>query len=56
MTSSPRPTSRALIVSFQILLDLGLVIGLVRTIVYAARVGVRRRQSGQPQIETDDGA
>ena len=44
------------IVSFQILLDLGLVIGLVRTIVYAARVGVRRRQSGQPQTETDDGA
>ena len=44
------------IVSFQILLDLALVIGLVRTIVYAARIGVRRQQSGQPQTETDDGA
>jgi len=45
-----------LIVSFQILLDLGLVVGLVRTMVYAARVGARRKRAGQTQVETEDGS
>ena len=44
-----------LIVSFQILLDLGLVVGLVRTMVYAARVGAGRKRAGQTQVETEDG-
>jgi hypothetical protein len=36
-----------IIVIVQILLDLGLLVGIARTVVIAARMGVRRREEGQ---------
>ena len=41
-----------ILVCVQILLDLGLLVGIARTVVFAARVGVRRREdsrSGAPE-------
>jgi hypothetical protein len=35
-----------ILVCVQILLDLGLLVGIARTVVFAARVGVRRREAG----------
>jgi voltage-gated potassium channel len=43
------------IVSIQIVLDLGVLVGLVRTIVFAARVGVRRQYSDRMPSEPGDG-
>ena len=36
-----------ILVCVQILLDLGLLVGIARTVVFAARVGVRRRDEGR---------
>jgi voltage-gated potassium channel len=36
-----------ILVCVQILLDLGLLVGIARTVVFAARVGVRRREAGR---------
>jgi voltage-gated potassium channel len=36
-----------ILVCVQILLDLGLLVGIARAVVFAARVGVRRRDEGQ---------
>ena len=36
-----------ILVCTQILLDLGLIVGIARTVVFAARVGVRRREEGR---------
>jgi len=36
-----------ILVCVQILLDLGLLVGIARTVVFAARVGVRRREQGR---------
>jgi len=45
-----------ILVSIQILLDLVLLVGIARTVVFAARVGVRRQQDGQtdPSGEQQD--
>jgi voltage-gated potassium channel len=39
-----RTDGARIIVCVQILLDLGLLVGIARTVVFAARVGVRRRE------------
>jgi uncharacterized membrane protein len=36
-----------IIVCAQILIDLGLLVGIARTVVFAARMGVRRREEGR---------
>ncbi len=42
---TPKTDAAMIVVSFQIMLDLILLVGIVRTIFFAAQVGVRRRQS-----------
>jgi hypothetical protein len=41
----PRTNAAMVLVSFQIMLDLVLLVGIVRVVFYAAAVGVRRRES-----------
>jgi voltage-gated potassium channel len=41
----PKTDVAMILVSFQIMLDLVLLVGIVRTVFFAAQVGVRRRQS-----------
>lgn len=45
-----------IIVTIQILLDLGLLVGIVRTVIYAARVGVQRRHGERSSASADDGS
>lgn len=40
----PKTDAAMILVSFQIMLDLVLLVGIVRLVVFAAQVGVRRRQ------------
>jgi hypothetical protein len=42
---TPKTDAAMIVVSFQIMLDLILFVGIVRTVFFAAQVGVRRRQS-----------
>ena len=42
-----------ILVSFQIMLDLVLLVGIVRAVFFAAQIGVRRRQS-ERQVTTSD--
>jgi voltage-gated potassium channel len=42
---TPKTDAAMILVSFQIMLDLVLLVGIVRTVLFAAQVGVRRRQS-----------
>ncbi len=44
-TSPPKTDPAMILVSFQIMLDLVLLVGIVRAVFFAAQVGVRRRQS-----------
>jgi voltage-gated potassium channel len=46
-----RTDGARLLVTFQILLDLAFIIGLARTIVYAARLGVQRKQADRAPRE-----
>jgi voltage-gated potassium channel len=41
---TPKTDSAMIVVSFQIMLDLVLLVGIVRAVFFAAQVGVRRRQ------------
>ena len=41
----PKTDAAMIVVSFQIMLDLVLLVGIVRAVFFAAQVGVRRRQS-----------
>jgi hypothetical protein len=41
---TPKTDAAMILVSFQIMLDLVLLLGIVRVVVFAAGVGVRRRQ------------
>ncbi len=50
---TPKTDSAMILVSFQILLDLVLLVGIVRAVFFAAQVGVRRRQS-ERQATTDE--
>jgi hypothetical protein len=43
-----------LLVTIQILLDLLVVVGIARTIVYAARVGVKRQTSAKAAAQAGD--
>jgi len=42
---TPKTDAAMIVVSFQIMLDLVLLVGIVRAVFFAAQVGVRRRQS-----------
>jgi len=42
---TPKTNAAMIVVSFQIMLDLVLLVGIVRAVFFAAQVGVRRRQS-----------
>jgi voltage-gated potassium channel len=42
---TPKTDAAMIVVSFQIVLDLVLLVGIVRAVFFAAQVGVRRRQS-----------
>lgn len=42
-----------IIVTIQILLDLGLLVGIVRTVIYAARLGVQRRHGERASGSAD---
>jgi heme A synthase len=42
---TPKTDAAMIVVSFQIMLDLILLVGIVRAVFFAAQVGVRRRQS-----------
>ena len=42
---APKTDAAMILVSFQIMLDLVLLVGIVRAVFFAAQVGVRRRQS-----------
>jgi voltage-gated potassium channel len=42
---TPKTHAAMIVVSFQIVLDLVLLVGIVRAVFFAAQVGVRRRQS-----------
>jgi len=42
---TPKTHAAMILVSFQIMLDLVLLVGIVRAVFFAAQVGVRRRQS-----------
>ena len=41
---TPKTDTAMILVSFQIMLDLVLLVGIVRAVFFAAQVGVRRRQ------------
>ena len=42
---TPKTDAAMIVVSFQIMLDLVLLVGIVRAVFFAAQVGVRRRQT-----------
>ena len=42
---APKTDAAMIVVSFQIMLDLVLLVGIVRAVFFAAQVGVRRRQT-----------
>jgi hypothetical protein len=43
-----------IIVTLQILLDLGVLVGIVRTVIYAARIGVQRRHGERASGSAED--
>jgi voltage-gated potassium channel len=45
-----------IIVTLQILLDLGVLVGIVRTVIYAARIGVQRRHGERASGSAEDGS
>jgi voltage-gated potassium channel len=50
---TPKTDAAMILVSFQIMLDLVLLVGIVRAVFFAAQVGVRRRQS-EREAATDE--
>jgi hypothetical protein len=50
-----RTDAARILVTVQILLDLGILVGIARAVVFAARVGVRRRQGERTTGAADDG-
>lgn len=50
---TPKTDAAMIVVSFQIMLDLVLLVGIVRAVFFAAQVGVRRRQS-EREAATDE--
>jgi bacteriorhodopsin len=50
---TPKTDAAMIIVSFQIMLDLVLLVGIVRAVFFAAQVGVRRRQTEQDAAMSD---
>jgi voltage-gated potassium channel len=49
-----RTDGARLLVTIQILLDLAVIVGIARTIVFAARMGVRRKQADRASEERED--
>lgn len=50
-----RTDAARILVTVQILLDLGILVGIARAVVFAARVGVRRRQGERTTNAAEDG-
>ena len=50
---TPKTDAAMIVVSFQIMLDLVLLVGIVRAVFFAAQVGVRRRKS-EREAATDE--
>jgi len=50
---TPKTDAAMILVSFQIMLDLVLLVGIVRAVFFAAQVGVRRRQSEREAATSD---
>ncbi|HUA72608.1 MAG TPA: ion channel [Solirubrobacteraceae bacterium] len=49
---TPKTDAAMILVSFQIMLDLVLLVGIVRAVFFAAQVGVRRRQTERETART----
>jgi bacteriorhodopsin len=49
---TPKTDAAMIVVSFQIMLDLVLLVGIVRAVFFAAQVGVRRRQTEREAATT----
>jgi hypothetical protein len=49
---TPKTDTAMILVSFQIMLDLVLLVGIVRAVFFAAQVGVRRRQTERETART----
>jgi bacteriorhodopsin len=50
---TPKTDAAMIVVSFQIMLDLVLLVGIVRAVFFAAQVGVRRRQTERDSATSD---
>ncbi len=50
---TPKTDAAMIVVSFQIMLDLVLLVGIVRAVFFAAQVGVRRRQTERDAATSD---
>jgi voltage-gated potassium channel len=50
---TPKTDAAMIVVSFQIMLDLVLLVGIVRAVFFAAQVGVRRRQLERESATSD---
>jgi len=50
---TPKTDAAMILVSFQIMLDLVLLVGIVRAVFFAAQVGVRRRQTERDAATSD---
>ena len=50
---TPKTDAAMIVVSFQIMLDLVLLVGIVRAVFFAAQVGVRRRQTEREAAMAD---
>ena len=50
---TPKTDAAMILVSFQIMLDLVLLVGIVRAVFFAAQVGVRRRQTERESATTE---
>jgi len=50
---TPKTDAAMILVSFQIMLDLILLVGIVRAVFFAAQVGVRRRQSEREAVTSE---
>ncbi|HUA02723.1 MAG TPA: potassium channel family protein [Solirubrobacteraceae bacterium] len=50
---TPKTHAAMILVSFQIMLDLVLLVGIVRAVFFAAQVGVRRRQTERDAVTSE---
>ena len=53
---TPKTDAAMIVVSFQIMLDLVLLVGIVRAVFFAAQVGVRRRQLERESATSESSA